>query len=59
MMILLQVIPRRIGHFESQGYMLDQDIVKENLSRIALQFLSQCQKHFNRLLVGLDILESA
>jgi hypothetical protein len=58
-MILLQVILRRSGHFESQGYMLDQDIVRENLSLIALQFLSHCQKHFNRLLVGFYILESA
>jgi len=39
--------------------MLDQDIVKENLSWIALQFLSHCQKHLNRLLVGFYILESA
>jgi len=58
-MVLLQVIPRRSGHFGSQVYMLDQDIVRENLSWIALQFLSHCQKHLNRLLVGFYILESA
>jgi len=51
-MVLLQVIPRRSGHFESQGCMLDQDNVRLKLPWIALQLLSQCQKHLNRLLVG-------
>jgi len=31
MMKLLEVIPRRRRHFESQGYMLDQVIVKRDI----------------------------
>jgi len=51
MMILLQVRPRRRGRFEYQGCMI-RLLLRENLSWIALQFLSHCQKHLNRLLVA-------